>query len=190
MIAIWAGLALGGVVVFTRYHLTPSAAASVSANSPAVAGLDLATGRSTLVITVHPLCPCSRASLRELSEIADRWRGRLTVLVIFSQPAELETDASTGELWRSASAIEGATLLRDPNGAIARGFGAQSSGQTFLYDDLGRLRFSGGITPARGQGGDNAGSAAVNAAMAGGPSASGASVVSHASAPVFGCSLE
>jgi hypothetical protein len=47
--------------------------------------------------------------------------------------------------------------LIDANGAVARRFGVRVSGQTMLFDASGRLRFSGGITGARGHAGDNDG---------------------------------
>ena len=53
---------------------------------------------------------------------------------------------------------------------------------TPLYDAGGQLRFSGGITPARGHAGDNAGRSAIVALV---ESASSAPVET----PVFGCSL-
>ena len=40
-------------------------------------------------------------------------------------------------------------------GAEARRFGVETSGQTFLYDTHGALTFSGGITGSRGHAGEN-----------------------------------
>ena len=55
-------------------------------------------------------------------------------------------------------------MLRDDDGAEARRFGAETSGQTLLYDARGALAFSGGITGARGHAGDNAGRASLRRA--------------------------
>ena len=56
-------------------------------------------------------------------------------------------------------------MLRDDDGAEARRFGAETSGQTLLYDEHGALLFSGGITGARGHAGDNAGRASLVALL-------------------------
>jgi hypothetical protein len=74
------------------------------------------------------------------------------------------------------------TVLDDVDGTEARRFGALTSGQVVVYDADGRLRFSGGITPARGHAGDNAGRSAIIALLEGASSAS-------VETPVFGCSL-
>jgi hypothetical protein len=86
------------------------------------------------------------------------------------------------DLWVTASSIPGVHVLRDVDGADARRFGAWTSGQTLLYDAQGRLRFSGGITDARGHEGDNAGRASLE------------SILFHGETPaartsVFGCGL-
>ena len=61
-------------------------------------------------------------------------------------------------------------------------FQAAASGQTFLYDADGRLRFSGGITAARGHSGDNIGRSSIVSLVAGeGEAATNFSVL--------GCSL-
>ncbi len=52
-------------------------------------------------------------------------------------------------------------MLRDDDGAEAKRFGAETSGQTLLYDERGTLAFSGGITGSRGHAGDNAGRASL-----------------------------
>lgn len=49
----------------------------------------------------------------------------------------------------------------DPGGALAHRFRVATSGHVVLYDQNGRLMYSGGITDARGHRGDNPGRAAV-----------------------------
>lgn len=189
VIGLWIGLALSGVIALTRYHLTPTMAAEPPATRPSVDGFSFAPGKPTLVMVVHPLCPCSRASMHQLADIAGKWRNALAVSVVFAEPSELKTEGPDGELWKIASDISGATLLRDPDGAIARGFDAHSSGQTFLYDAAGRLWFSGGITTSRGHEGLSPGTEAINAALTA-IAVNPRSTVTRVNTPVFGCPLE
>ena len=72
--------------------------------------------------------------------------------------------------------------MRDDDGAEARRFGVETSGQTLLYDARGALIFSGGITGSRGHAGENAGAAALAALLTRGAAA-------QRGADVFGCPL-
>jgi hypothetical protein len=77
----------------------------------------------------------------------------------------------------SSSAVK---LESDIGGSVAAQFHANTSGEVFVYDCRGKLRFHGGITSARGHEGDNLGeSAVINIALG------GESNVERS--PVFGC---
>jgi hypothetical protein len=79
------------------------------------------------------------------------------------------------------AAISNVDLRVDDGGAIARSFGALTSGEVLLYDARGALRFAGGITAARGHEGDSEGRDALEASIRG--------ATGQARAAVFGCSL-
>jgi hypothetical protein len=86
------------------------------------------------------------------------------------------------DLWASAAAIPGVRVMSDEDGAEARLFGALVSGSTLLYAPDGRRLFSGGVTPARGHAGDNAGLDALASFLT-----RDGSGIPHT--PVFGCLL-
>ena len=73
-------------------------------------------------------------------------------------------------------------VAADFDSAEAKRFSATTSGHAMLFDRGGRLRFSGGITDARGHEGDNDGRDAVVSIINGGDRM-------PAATPVFGCSL-
>jgi len=85
-------------------------------------------------------------------------------------------------LWRSATAIPSVTVHEDPDGAQARLFGAETSGDVLLYDMRGQLMFQGGITGSRGHVGDNAGESSIISFLAG-------RETGLKKTPVYGCSL-
>ncbi|HEX2121342.1 MAG TPA: RedB protein, partial [Thermoanaerobaculia bacterium] len=85
------------------------------------------------------------------------------------------------EVVAAASRLRRARVLIDENGREAKLFGGFTSGQTFLYDRRGRLRFAGGITSLRGHAGINRGRVDIIDIV----SARGGSGV-H---PVFGCAI-
>jgi hypothetical protein len=171
-----------GLARLWDYSLSPGAPGDAPLRWPASSRIERVPGQFTVVVAAHPQCPCSRATIGELSQLMTWKRGRVTALVLFVRPVGFTDDWVESDLWRSAAAIPGVTPIRDDEGVEARRFGAVTSGQTMVYDAEGRLVFSGGVTGARGHYGDNRGLAAALAALNGeepGPRES----------PVFGCAL-
>ena len=180
--AIWLGAAASGLWILWRYDNTPGEAAAAPDRWPAPATLVRATDRPTLVMLAHPHCTCTRASLEELAEVIARARTAPKTYVLFMSPRRFGDGWEQTDLWRQASAIPGATVVRDDDGREARQFGAATSGQTLLYDERGVLVFSGGLTGARAHAGDNLGRQSLVA------------LLNHDPAPrngtsVFGCPL-
>lgn len=178
---LWGTLVVTGFFVLAGYETTPGKAGTPAAEAePGGANSE----GYTLVMAAHPRCPCTRASMRELTVLMSRLQGRLTATVWFYTPAdETESWARTG-LWESAAALPGVTARADPDGRTAARLGAETSGQVLLFDPSGKRVFAGGITGARGHEGDNAGLRAVEALVLG-----NATAATPATTPVFGCSI-
>jgi len=155
---------VGGMGILWRYSLTPGAAGTPPAFWPAQSRLTRKSGALTLVMVVHPHCPCTRASIGELEILMAQSRGRIDANVIFLKPPGFSDKWTKSSLWRDAAAIPGVSVVID-DGREARLFGAATSGQTMVYDRNGRLLFSGGITAARGHYGDSAGASAIAALL-------------------------
>lgn len=142
----------------------------------------MATDQYTLIMLAHPKCPCTRASVEELSKLMAYGRGRLRAYLLFAKPNGYPDDWSKTDLWMTAASIPGVTVLFDDDGIEADRFGTSTSGQVILYDQTGKLQFRGGITQSRGHSGDNAGRSAVEALVSG-------RVPERDQTPVFGCPL-
>jgi hypothetical protein len=152
---IWL-LAVGaGMCVLLDHATRPGRAGTASRRWPGA--VDRVPGRAMLVMAVHPHCPCSRASIRELELIMCACQGRLDARLLFVAPAGLGADWMHTDLWDAARAIPGVEVMGDLGGGKARLFGVLTSGHVLLYGGSGALLFSGGITPARGHSGDNTG---------------------------------
>lgn len=136
---------------------------------------------ANVVLLVHPRCPCTRASLRQLDVLAARITRPAQLHVLVLAPSSVADEWFRTDLPASAAWPE-ANLVIDRDGAEAQRFGITVSGHVLVYDGSGRLTFSGGITGSRGHEGDNAGCDAAVAAIDG--RTDGAS-----RAPVFGCSI-
>jgi hypothetical protein len=179
---VWLGSTAGGLAFFWSYENTPGIRMAVPAQWPVASGISPVPGIATLIMFAHPQCPCTRASVGELESLMAHCDGRVRAHVIFYKPHGLPDDWAHTDLWRSAEAIPGVEVQCDEEGAEAGRFGATTSGFVVLYDQLGHLRFNGGITSERGHSGDNEGLSAIVAILNGLPP--------HVTTtPVFGCSF-
>ena len=158
-----------GLYVVWAYDNAPGLAASAPQRMADRTALVRASDRPTLVLLAHPQCDCTRATLGELAEVLARAPQPPKTYVLFLRPAGFAAGWEQTALWRTAKSLPNVTVLRDDDGAEARRFGAETSGQTLLYDARGALAFSGGITGSRGHAGDNAGRAALVALLGRGP---------------------
>jgi hypothetical protein len=180
--ALWLSVIVAGVGFLWNYESTPGVAASAPGRWPAGSRIVPAADRATLVMLAHPQCPCTRASIGELARLMTQAQGRVTAYVLFVKPPGFSDGWERTDLWASAAAIPGVTVVRDDDGVEAARFGAATSGQTVLYDAAGKLIFSGGITAARGHAGDNAGRTAAVSLLVNNESG-------QKETPVYGCPL-
>jgi hypothetical protein len=181
-IAGWAIVVGFGLRTLVVYANTPGQIASPPLHWPAMAPVALAGRGDSLLVFLHPQCPCSRATLGELAKILACCRGVVEPTVFFYRPQTASADWTETDLWRSAAAIPGVRVLQDLDARTARLFGAHVSGQTLLYDRRGNLAFNGGITAFRGHSGDNDGRDAIQSIATNHSPA-------HRTTPVFGCAL-
>ena len=183
LITVWMVAACAGLFALFRYETRDGVAASPPGNWPSSSRLYRTSGRATLVIFLHPHCPCSRASIEELDRLLAYVHGLVTVHAVFLKPREVSSDWEVTDLWERAASIPDVHLTADDEGIEAGFFDAATSGQVVLYDAEDRLIFSGGITASRGNSGDNDGRETIRALL------TGDRVRLRDRTPVFGCSL-
>jgi hypothetical protein len=179
---LWLAAALGGLYVLMQYANTPGIAGESPTHWPTNSNIPLSAAGDTLVMFVHPKCPCSRASVSELQRTLAHFSEPVTTWVVFYRPATTEPGWEQTDLWHSAIAVPGVHVISDVDGVEAARFHAATSGQTVLYDANGHLLFSGGITGQRGHEGDNAGETAIQEFV-------NSSSSECRETPVFGCPI-
>jgi hypothetical protein len=181
-ITLWLLTISCGLWVLWDYENTPGVGAEPLSRWPIDSRIQRAPDRATLVMLAHPHCPCTRASIGELSLLMAHSQGRLTAYVLFLKPTGFSEDWEKTDLWQSAASIPGVNVMIDDDGIEARRFHSATSGQAILYDAGGRLLFSGGITGSRGHAGDNAGRSAIESLVNTG-------MADQTETFVFGCPL-
>jgi len=181
---VWGSTVAIGMVGLVRYQMTPGAAGPEAPHRWPAGLRDIVPAREqfTLVMTLHPQCPCSRASLSELSQLMTRTGEKMSAHILFVKPHGAPADWCDGDLWKKAKEIPGVSVSIDNDGQDAAILGATTSGQVFVYDASGTLRFNGGITDGRGHEGDNPGLSSLLGLVRDGQTA-------VSTTPVYGCSL-
>lgn len=138
--------------------------------------------KQRLLMFVHPRCPCSTASLRELQRLMSRCTEEIDATVFFIRPENEPDEWAHGSLWNLTKQIPGTRAEIDAGGKQARRFGATTSGFIVVYDVAGKLQYQGGITVARGHEGDSRGKAVIFGLAHG-------ELGDAAECPVYGCPL-
>lgn len=144
--------------------------------------VELAPSKSTLIVCVHPHCPCTTASVRMLKRILPGLAVRPNLIALAYCPPSLPDDWIDSSITRELRQIPGMSVFVDRSGGKSTQLGVKTSGHFLIYEpDDGQLVFSGGITPGRAHEGDCPASADLAAKSEG--------LVEFRQWPVFGCSI-
>jgi hypothetical protein len=150
---VWLALVAASFLPLLQYETRDGGTGQVSTDWPRTSHL-IPPSSDTLVMFVHPLCPCTRATLNQLDRLSASSGGKLRATVLFQLPKGFGKSWVEKSLWQHASSIKGVTCVVDADQSEAKIFGAKTSGDTFVYAADGKLLFHGGITPGRGHEGD------------------------------------
>ena len=178
---LWAVGILMGLHELNAYSTTPSFTPAAMPPWPHHTQIPLASNRPTLVLTLHPRCACSRATIHEFARLVSRLPTSPQLIILLYRPMGIAPSWAETSLVEQARRIPGVRLVPDPDGQEAARRGMPVSGHATLYSRTGQVLFSGGLTYARGHEGENEGSAAVFAIMA-------QRYPAVTQTPVFGCS--
>ncbi|MEZ0312611.1 MAG: RedB protein [Myxococcota bacterium] len=177
-IAWFTAIVFGGGALL-RYSATGGRSSPTPAAWPVTSKLPR-DARTTMVMFAHPFCACTQASLAELDRLLTKTRG--TATVVFLEPLNVDESWRDSRLIERARGMQGVTVVFDDAGHEASLFGAETSGHVVVYDAGGALRYSGGITQARGHEGWSAGQESLASILGGSASDSSKS-------PIYGCAL-
>jgi hypothetical protein len=187
-VACWLAVIAVGWCTMTHHSLTGEGPANVAqvAVWPKASHLPRLAGRPTIVLFLHPKCPCSSASVHELERLllSAQRAGAPAPLVNVAAvtPAETESDWTESPLVARARQMPGAEVVIDSGGREAELFAVTASGTVLLYDATGRLRYRGGVTAGRGHEGPSTGADSLAELLSGAPGPA-------RSFPTFGCRL-
>ena len=124
-----------------------------------------ASGKFNLIVAIHPKCPCTRNTLAEIERIQARFVEKCELTFLVTLPGgkpeeEIEQWRNSGTVQLATSMPNAAVWFEDANELTTR-LGLNSSGAVVVLDELGQIRFAGGITAGRSCAMENPGSQAV-----------------------------
>lgn len=191
--AIWLTSSACGLGFLMRYSHNPGDSGRIAGTWPKGTGLERSSTKPTLLVFAHPKCPCTSATMHELSWLMTRCHDLVDCRAIFFKPAEETADWVKTSCWRLASSAQGVRVMLDSDHRYSKRFGVATSGHALLYDAQGKLLFHGGITPSRGHRGASPGRKTLLELIRGGdadasdPATQGTKLDATC---VFGCPLE
>ncbi|WP_435010741.1 RedB protein [Tundrisphaera lichenicola] len=180
VVIAWSATAAAGFFAIEAYEFTPGVMGRASSDWPEGATLGFVSDRPNVVMAVHPRCPCTQVSLDQLAELVRRFPDRASLRLLVFRPEGSVEGWGGSAIPGSADGLAGVIRVDDPGGREAGRFGLTTSGAVAAYDELGNLRFFGGLTAGRGHGGPSEGAEALAAVLTGSDPTRGKSAV-------FGC---
>jgi hypothetical protein len=162
---IWTTAMVCGWISLNRYKFTPQPIVEAPVAWPEEAGMSLANDRPTLVMFLHPACPCSKATLAELERLKAQMDTPCVLHLVMVLSKEYADNWQDTPLQRQAAALRKVNVIQDWDGRIADAFSASTSGETYLYSPQGALLYHGGLTNGRGHEGFASGQEQILSAL-------------------------
>ncbi len=183
---LWAFSIGLGLYLLMNHEVSPGKPGAPPVKWPKDSNIKLSSDKDTLVMFVHPQCPCTKASLEQLTPLTKTENLAIKILVFSPRvkPKDWRHNA-IDQLDFNKSSV---SIIPDCDGFEAIRFNSQTSGQTLLYDTNGQLVFAGGITGARGKTGINPGLIELCTALSERTN-KGTNSQKAREALVFGCSI-
>ena len=135
---VWLAVIVAATLRISAYVSIPGQPGTPPADWPVGSQVARAATKPTLLMFIHPKCPCSKASIAELAVLMAHCQGQVDAHVLFLKPVETSAEWVRTETWRDAALIPGVTVHLDDAGREARLFASMTSGDTLLFDAEGR----------------------------------------------------
>lgn len=141
------------------FSFTPGKSSQFKSDFPMQSTLSVIPSKYNLYVFIHPKCGCSVATLDNLKSLAHKQSylsDLMQIHVILYDPSESPKDwldSQTVKDIQSWASQYPVIVKHDKSLQEFKLFDAQTSGQSFLFDQNRRLVFSGGLTEERGHAG-------------------------------------
>ncbi len=177
----WSVLIVCGLLWMTAYSMSPGETFTPLLERPDDTEISFSENQPTLLVFLHPRCPCTRPTIAALERLMVR-KHDIVLQPVFYLPDTQTVAWAQDEYWDRLIDLGAHEPVIDINGHLAGQFHATTSGHALLFSTDGRVQFWGGITSGRVHEGDSLGLTMLTRVLDGIP-------VSEPSFPVYGCSI-
>lgn len=181
-LTMWLVAVIGGTLTIAAYSNTPGPNIQTVVNWPANTTAMQSVDSPTVVLFLHPKCPCSWSTLREFERALGDDSGLAEIRIGLFCPAGKPDVWTDTKLSKFAEKIHPGSTFVDRSATEAKRFGVLTSGHVMAFSASGKRLFSGGITTSRGHDGENRGSLALRSVFQGDDRP-------FVEQPVFGCPI-
>lgn len=141
-----------------------------------------APGQLSIVMALHPTCPCTRSSLAELERLLETESTTSQCVFLVALPSDKSMSWIDTDTTMLAKGLPNSRIIVDVDAKLATQLGIENSGGILVVQPNGTVSFSGGITSGRTCTQENPGSVAVASLIRG-------EAVQAITTPTFGCPL-
>ncbi|MCZ6683021.1 MAG: hypothetical protein O7B26_07545, partial [Planctomycetota bacterium] len=117
MLVLWACTLGAGFGYLAWYSNAPGPAGTPPKHWPAGSLVQQNREQPTLLMFIHPGCPCTQASLEQLARILAQCQGLADVYAVFVRPPGVPRGWERADNWRTAAAIPEVHMVVDEEGA-------------------------------------------------------------------------
>ncbi len=149
----WLLLLPAAICVQLRYDSLPGIAAVPKTAWPAASKIKYSTITNTLVMVLHPRCPCSRASVQQVASMMNTTNPPKCIFLFYT-PSIFAKGWEKTDIWNQASEIPDSVLISDIDGRETKTSEHPHPDRPTFFDRQGFLRYSGGLTEGRGHQGE------------------------------------
>lgn len=151
-IFVFTGIIVSGSVKLLDYSTRPGESGEVPASIHEVDVLKdcLTPTKSTVLLFLHPHCPCTKATIKNLCAVLKECPSSVECCAIAFCPKGKADDWIQSPIVNMLTDKVGVNVIVDRGSSVIESFGIKCSGHVLVYDEDGGLQFSGGITRSRG----------------------------------------
>jgi hypothetical protein len=182
VLAVWTVVMSAGFFALFAYEFKAADASAGGDTWPDTTGVLHSKNKTTLLFFAHAKCPCTAASVAELNRLLSAYGNQFDTTAVLVVPDGAGKDWENTAVAAAIRRLPDTVVIVDRSGAVARAFGARTSGETMVFGKNKALLFRGGVTASRGHEGSNQGIAALKEIAS-------TRETSTVQFPVFGCAL-
>ena len=110
---LWLSASIAGMTTLWNHEARPGIPAAAPTSWPRDSALSKQPSKAAMLVWIHPHCPCSWATIRELERLLVHVSDDTDCQIILTRPAECGSDFVESDLTRAIRKIRGVSVVVD-----------------------------------------------------------------------------